>query len=504
MAMRQGLRTRALRPLVELLEPRIALSITIAFDYSHDTSGFFSANPIAETLLQQAGQSLGSQLNNHLAAITPDPAARNTWTLSPPFTGSMINPSLPADTILVEVVGTALGPSAFAGEGGPSGYSDSGSSDWLNLVGTRGGNSSNSAILGGGINFNTTEGWFTKGVFNQPFFYGVALHELGHVLGLGTAQAWKNFVDSTNNTFIGPQAESAYGAPVPLDASSGDSANDAHWAEADRSDGQAPVMVPIYAGTQAFTSLDWAGLSDVGWSVDHNVVDSPRLTFASEPPTTVVAGGGFGLTISVENPSGQVDAAFNGPVILSLAGNPDGATLDGTLKLNASSGLVTFTGLSVNEAGAGYTIVATAAGLAGTTSSVFTVSPADSSSSSPTIIGALVLTTGKGKRNRVAGFELIFSEPLAASRALNRLNYRMTETIKLGRKTVNRAVKFSVRYAGGSNRVDLFFAGEHAFARGGRIGVIAALPGGVTDTSGDPLTGNTTLFILPGARGLIL
>ncbi len=43
-------------------------------------------------------------------------------------------------------------------------------------------------------------------------------------------------------------------------------------------------MIPIYQGTQAYTSLDWAGLSDVGWNVD-------RLAVTTQP-VGVPAGGG--------------------------------------------------------------------------------------------------------------------------------------------------------------------------------------------------------------------
>ena len=410
-------RTRALQPVFEFLEERIALSITIEFDYSRDTSGFFSANPITQTLLQQAGQTLGSQLDNQLAAITPDPIAGNTWTVSPPFAGDYVNPSLPANTILVEVVGTAMGPSGFAGEGGPSGYSAGGSSAWLNLVETRGGNSSSSALLGGGIEFNTTEGWFTQNsngqnVFNQSFFYGVALHELGHVLGLGTSQAWTSFVDTTNNTFTGPHAEASYGGPVPLDTSASDGTIDGHWAESDLSDGQVPVLIPIYQGTQAYTALDWAGLSDVGWNVNHLAPTTP-------PPGDTPAAGG------------------------------------------------------------------------------------STDSSAPAIVGERILTAGKGKRKHFVGFELIFSEPLDPSRAANNVNYQMTQTIQHGRKMVNQAVNFSVRYTGGSTVVDLVTAGKPAFTKGGRIVVIATPPGGIADTSGDPLAADTTLVILPKARGLV-
>jgi hypothetical protein len=130
-------------------------------------------------------------------------------------------------------------------------------------------------------------------------------------------------------------------------------------------------------------------------------------------------------------------------------------------------------------------------------------SNSSSSSSSPTIIGERILTAGKGKHKHVVGFELIFSEPLDPSRASNKLNYPMTQTIKRGRKLVNQAVNFSVQYTGGSNLVDLLIAGGAAFTKGGRIVVIAAPPDGIADPSGNPLAGNKTLVILPKARGVV-
>ena len=104
--------------------------------------------------------------------------------------------------------------------------------------------------------------------------------------------------------------------------------------------------------------------------------DSSRLAVTTEPPTTIVAGVGFGLTIAVENAGGQVDSTYNGLVTLLLATNPGGSTLGGTLTVNASSGLATFTGLTLNKAVAGYTIAATATGRTSATSSPVTVSAA--------------------------------------------------------------------------------------------------------------------------------
>ena len=44
---------------------------------------------------------------------------------------------------------------------------------------------------------------------------------------------------------------------------------------------------------------------------------------------------------------------------LALATNPNGATLGGTLAVNASAGVATFAGLTLDKAGAGTTLRAT-------------------------------------------------------------------------------------------------------------------------------------------------
>src|SRR5262249_44844127 len=60
---------------------------------------------------------------------------------------------------------------------------------------------------------------------------------------------------------------------------------------------------------------------------------------------------------------GNVDPNYNGTVTLSLGNNPTGATLGGTLTLQLSGGTGSFSDLTINEPGNGYTIQASAAGL---------------------------------------------------------------------------------------------------------------------------------------------
>src|SRR5213076_2062173 len=65
--------------------------------------------------------------------------------------------------------------------------------------------------------------------------------------------------------------------------------------------------------------------------------------------------------------------AFSGSVTVALGANPGGGTLAGTATVTAAGGVATFSGLSVNKAGSGYTLTAAATGLRTSTSAPFTI-----------------------------------------------------------------------------------------------------------------------------------
>ena len=69
-----------------------------------------------------------------------------------------------------------------------------------------------------------------------------------------------------------------------------------------------------------------------------------QLVVTTQPPASVTAGSGFGLTVTAENNSGSPITTFNGTVTVALANNPGGATLGGTLTATASNGVATFSG----------------------------------------------------------------------------------------------------------------------------------------------------------------
>lgn len=257
-------------------------AIYVNFDYSLDTSNFFAANPAAVAALEAAGQFFETRLTdtldpiasggvNHFNAIASNPATGLTTTFN--------DYSVAADTLVVFVGSRNLGGSL--GLGGPGGFSASGTGSFLTTATTRGeGVTQNSggdfavdfAPWGGSISFNSASAWYfdadpstLESFPGQNDFYSVALHELGHVLGFGTADSWDNLAGG--GTFTGSNAMAANGgSPVPL-------ANDAHWQEGLLSlflnNPQEAAMDPtLTTGTRKhFTTLDMAALADIGWEV---------------------------------------------------------------------------------------------------------------------------------------------------------------------------------------------------------------------------------------------
>ena len=95
-------------------------------------------------------------------------------------------------------------------------------------------------------------------------------------------------------------------------------------------------------------------------------------------PSNSTAGVAFPTqpTVEVQDAAGNIVTTYNGNVTVAIGTNPGGGTLSGTATVAVSSGQATFTGLSINKAGTGYTLVASSTGLTGGTSTGFTISPA--------------------------------------------------------------------------------------------------------------------------------
>jgi streptogramin lyase len=104
--------------------------------------------------------------------------------------------------------------------------------------------------------------------------------------------------------------------------------------------------------------------------------DSSHLVVTQQPQASVTAGTGFGLMVQAQDGSGNAVTSFNGVVTVSLASNPGGAALGGTMTVTASSGVATFPGLTLDKAASGYTLIVSGIGVTYTTSNTVTVTPA--------------------------------------------------------------------------------------------------------------------------------
>lgn len=121
----------------------------------------------------------------------------------------------------------------------------------------------------GWIAFDEDEPWFFDSTpeddgdlpGGSPDFLSVALHELGHVLGFGAADAFVALVDSSGMTFGGASASASYGGPVPLDTDL------MHIEPSVRVEGMRPLMDPsdAHGERSVITSLDFAFFEDLGY-----------------------------------------------------------------------------------------------------------------------------------------------------------------------------------------------------------------------------------------------
>jgi len=113
-------------------------------------------------------------------------------------------------------------------------------------------------------------------------------------------------------------------------------------------------------------------------STAFNVTPGPatRLVFTVQPVTTSL---GATITpavaVTVQDLAGNTVTTATNSITVAIGTNAGSGTLLGTTTVLAVNGVATFSNLSINNAGAGYTLTATVPNLTGATSTAFNVTP---------------------------------------------------------------------------------------------------------------------------------
>jgi len=297
-------------------------AIEITLDYLYDSNNFFGAgNPDGATAGAEAKATLEAVADYYSGILTDTFSTIQTpapfgpgqfggtavwqWSLNfnDPQTGSsttLFDETIVADEYRIYVGARSLSGNTL-GVGGPGGFGWSSTpnggfssseiaqlnqttNDFSDAVENRE-ETSGFANWGGSVTFDNDAGtnWHydhlsqpTPGSNGNDFF-SVAVHEVGHALGLGTSSEWNSLISGTS--FFGSASQAEYGSPVPLACSGGCG----HWAEGTSSTvyGTSSIQEASLDPTLApevrkqLTVLDVAGLTDIGWTVVPLAVPEP-------------------------------------------------------------------------------------------------------------------------------------------------------------------------------------------------------------------------------------
>ncbi|MBN1909033.1 MAG: hypothetical protein JW818_04780 [Pirellulales bacterium] len=270
---------------VLLCPAMLRAGIILSFDYTYDTTGFFAQGTAARATLEEAGHFFESILDDDFTAIDSGVNGNYDLLFRRPDTGettTIMSAHVPADTMIVFVGARDLGTNVLglAGPGGGSLYGtpefndnaiSRGEGDGTEYA-TTGSTATDFARWGGSLAVTTQFSWHADptrpNTSGKADLFSVVLHELGHVLGIGTSDSWDNLVSS--HQFTGTISSGLYGGSVPLDSI------DSHWVDGTTSffygggPAQETAMDPVISigSRKLYTDLDVAGLDDLGWDIN--------------------------------------------------------------------------------------------------------------------------------------------------------------------------------------------------------------------------------------------
>lgn len=235
----------------------------IEFDYTFDNSGFF-ADPSRKATLQAAANIWKASIQDEFKNIP----VGNQFRLPHPQTGEIQDVTLSSEIddlrIYVGAAPTPFGDLTDALAAATTEGFDSEASIYNARL-----NGSKFQPFIGVLSFNSTLNWFFDPTPNtsddipngSQDFFSVALHEMGHILGIGSAPIFRQL--GNGGLFNGPNAKNVNGGnPLPLESELG------HIKDGYLSDGQPVLMDPTYPNNRIIpTRADLALLADIGYRI---------------------------------------------------------------------------------------------------------------------------------------------------------------------------------------------------------------------------------------------
>src|SRR5205085_107565 len=124
------------------------------------------------------------------------------------------------------------------------------------------------------------------------------------------------------------------------------------------------------------TAADGSLLSATSTAFNITVAAADHLVFGIQP-TSTVAGHQINPapTVRIVDAFGNLETTDTSTVVMGIGNNPGGGTLAGSLSVQASGGVATFSNLSIDKVGNGYTLSASDGALTGVISGGFNITP---------------------------------------------------------------------------------------------------------------------------------